>query len=248
MERKYHYMHGKVTIAVVYTARTLVVDCSARIAKEIPGAKIVNLVDEGLIGAIIEEGRVSPPLARRFLRLILTAQDAGADLIFETCSSVGDIAEASRFFVAAPIVRIDEAMALEAVRRYSRVTVLSTLSTTLGPTKRLLESRASSEGRMVEVAEGLAEGAFQALQGGDREKHDQMILDAAMALAPRTEAFVLAQASMAAVGSELIAQTGKPVLSSFGSGIALLKSLAEGCSGVMAREDEHPPEGVGRGM
>lgn len=223
-------MNRAITIAAVYTARTLVADCSQRIAAAVPGAKIVNLVDDGLIGSVIEEGRVSPASARRLLRLILAAQDAGADLILETCSSVGDIAEAARPFVEAPILRIDEAMALEAVRLYSRIAVLSTLPTTLGPTKRLLESRASGAGRRVDVAEGLAEGAFQALQGGDRAKHDRLILGAAESLAPRVEAFVLAQASMATIGEELADRTGKPVLSSLDSGIALLKSMAEGAA------------------
>lgn len=222
-----HDMNGKITIAAVYTARTLVADCSDRIAKAIPGAKLVNLVDEGLIGTIIEEGCMSPSSARRLLHLVMAAQDSGADFILETCSSVGDAAESAQLFVDVPVLRIDEAMALEAVRLYSRVAVLSTLPTTLGPTKRLLESRAARAGKRLEVAEGLAEGAFQALQSGDRARHNKLILDAAKALASRAEAFVLAQASMAAIGPELTALTGKPVLSSLDSGIARLRSLVE---------------------
>jgi Hydantoin racemase len=221
-------MAGNVTIAAFYTARTLVSSCSELIEKSLPRAKLVNIVDEGFIGTVIEDGCVSPASARRLLYHLMAAQDAGADFIFETCSSVGDAVESARPFLDVPIVRIDESMALAAVRGYSRIAVLATLPTTLGPTKRLIESRASREGRRVEVLEGLAAGAFQALQGGDRPRHDALILQAAESLASKADAFVLAQASMSAIEAELRQRTGKPILSSMDSGVAYLKSLVEG--------------------
>lgn len=49
---------------------------------------------------------------------------------------------------------------------------------------------------------------------GDRNRHDQMVLDGALQLAPQTDLIVLAQASMSRLAPMLSDKTGKAVLSS----------------------------------
>ena len=68
------------------------------------------------------------------------AVDAGADAIFNTCSSIGEIAQFARKLVPIPIYKIDDPMAIEAVETASRIGVLATLSTTLTPTAALLQT------------------------------------------------------------------------------------------------------------
>ena len=48
------------------------------------------------------------------------ADATGADVIFSTCSSIGEIADKARAFLQTPLVKIDEAMIREAVGQGSR--------------------------------------------------------------------------------------------------------------------------------
>jgi aspartate/glutamate racemase len=97
---------------------------------------VISIIEDALIQDVIRAGQVTPEIARRLVRYYLAAQDTGADLIFNTCSSIGDVAIMARSLVTIPIVKIDDAMAAEAVRTGVRVGVLATLQTTLAPTVR----------------------------------------------------------------------------------------------------------------
>jgi Asp/Glu/hydantoin racemase len=170
---------------------------------------------------------VTPEIARRLVRYYLAAQDTGADLIFNTCSSIGDVAIMARSLVAIPLVKIDDAMAAEAVRTGARVGVLATLQTTLAPTVRLVKAQAMAAGRSVSVVEGLARGAFEALMAKQPEKHDELVTAAAEQVAKQADVIVLAQGSMARMEIALAARTGKPVLSSPRRGVLEVKETLE---------------------
>ena len=105
--------------------------------------------------------------------------------------------------------------------------VISTLPTTLDPTRRLLERAAKEAGKEVVLVDGLAKGAFQAGQSGDGETHDRLIREAAEAIADQVDLFVLAQGSMARMEQKLAEITGKPVLSSPVSGVIGLKQFLQ---------------------
>ncbi len=216
---------GQITVAAFYTAPTLVSRCSELFRQMMPELRLVNIVDEGYIGQVIRDGCVTSASARRLLYHYWSAEEAGADYIFTTCSSIGDATEAARSFVKIPIVRIDEAMARQAVRNWTRIAVLATLPTTLGPTMRYVEMMAKRENRDVVMVNGLAEGAFQALIGGDAASHNRIILETAAKLADQADVFLLAQASMSVIEDELVAATGLPVLSSLLSGMEHLKAI-----------------------
>jgi Asp/Glu/hydantoin racemase len=144
-----------------------------------------------------------------------SAADAGADLVLVTCSSIGPAVDAARDFVPVPVLRVDEAMADEAVRLGSRVGVIATLTTTLEPTAALVDRRARAAGRDVEVASHVCDGAFEALQAGDRERHDELVREGVLRLAAEADVIVLAQASMARVVDALPEQERTvPILSS----------------------------------
>ena len=215
------------TVAAFYTAQALVGPCSETFADLLPDSRLINIVDDGFISDVISNNGMNSDLGRRLLRSFEAAEAAGADYIFSTCSSIGDYIESARQFIRIPIVRIDAAMAIKAVTQVSRVAVLATLATTLGPTVRLVQRHARRLERDVELIEGLAQGAFQALQGGDMETHNRLILETAKKLSDRAELFLLAQGSMAAMGKKLEEETGKPILTSLGSGLSYLKDVVE---------------------
>ncbi len=146
-------------------------------------------------------------------------------MIFNTCSSVGDVALKAKDLLNIPLVKIDDSMAEAAVNESSSIGVLATLPTTLSPTVRLIQHFAQKLSKEVEISEGLAEGAFQAVIAGDKEKHDQLILDAAEKLAGQVDLFVLAQGSMARMENQIAEATGKKVLSSPERGVLNVKEV-----------------------
>ena len=128
------------TVVAIYTGKGLAEPFEALFSKSLPQVRLVNIIDDSLIQDVIRAGGVPPSVAWRLIQYYGIAQSMRADLIVNTCSSVGDVVETGRKLVDVPIVRIDEPMADEAVRSSRNIAVLANLRTTLEPTMRLLEA------------------------------------------------------------------------------------------------------------
>jgi Asp/Glu/hydantoin racemase len=216
-------------VVAVHTAMALVQPLTAIFKEILPEVKLNHIADDSLIQEVIANGCVTPAVRKRLLAYYDMAAVAGADVVFNTCSSVGDVAEMAKDIVSVPVFRIDRPMAQEAIKRAERIGVISTLPTTLGPTRRLLELEARRMQCDVTLVDGLAEGAFQAGQSGDAETHDRLIAEAATKIADQVELFVLAQGSMARMENRLAELTGKPVLSSPSLGVQGLRNYLATC-------------------
>lgn len=214
-------------VVAIYTGHGLMENVRAMFQEQIPDCRLVNIIDDSLIADVIESNAVKPGVTRRLLQYYQTAADMGADVIFNTCSSVGDLVAVGQKLVDVPIVRIDEPMAREAVSKYQKIGVIATLPTTLEPTVRLLNEQAELLGKDISVVNGLADGAYQALVSGKPEEHDQRILDVAQKLAKEVDAIVLAQGSMARMEKKLAEATGIPVLSSISRGVKAVRAALE---------------------
>ena len=216
------------TVFAIHTAMPMVEPTKALFKEHLPDVRLINLVDDSLIQDVIKAGQVPDAVAKRLNAYYAAAVDAGADAIFNTCSSVGDVAARARSSLSIPIVKIDDAMARKAVGMGGAVGVLATLPTTLGPTVRLVQAEAERQGRTLTVVEGLAEGAFAALMAGDNARHDSLILETAKQVAPQVNVIVLAQGSVARMQETLETATGKPVLASPTLGVLDVKATLEG--------------------
>ena len=214
-----------VTVVAVYTGRGLAEAIQTIFSEVLPKCRLVNLIDDSIILDVIQAGKVTPPVIRRLVQYYQIAADIGADVILNTCSSVGEIVRIGSQLVETPIVRIDEPMAEKAARSFQKIGVLATVPTTLEPTIRLIQSKATGLGKTVTVRKVLADGAYQSLINGDSSGHDGLILKTAAKIAPEVEAIVLAQGSMVRMEKTLIEHTGKPVLSSPYLGVMAVKSL-----------------------
>lgn len=203
-----------IKITAIYTGQGLSEPLGELIKKKLPECSLTNVIDDGIIGDVVRSGGMTKAISRRLLRYFLEAQESGADYILNTCSSVGEVVDAARPFVETPIIRIDDEMAKSAVSGFDRVGVVATLPTTLHPTMRLLEEKAAEAGKRVEVVDGLAQGAYDALIGGDPQKHDELILQAAKKLSGSVPCIVLAQGSMMRMRGRLERETGITVLAS----------------------------------
>ncbi|OUL94279.1 aspartate/glutamate racemase family protein [Paraburkholderia hospita] len=210
------------TIAVVHTGPVTIQPIKEQISEQIPGARVINIMDDSLLNDVRAAGHLTPEVASRIHSYMANAQAMHVDIILNACSSVGEAVDSVRNFVNTPIVKIDEAMAEEASSIGRRVGVVATVSTTLEPTVRLIKKKADDLGRPIEVTERIAEGAFEALLRGDAAHHDEILKNTISTLAEQVDVVVLAQVSMARLVPQL---TGVrvPVLSSPKSGVAALK-------------------------
>lgn len=214
-----------INVICVHTAMALVEPLTKTFAELLPEVNVNHIADSSLIKEVIANNEVTPAVKRRLLAYYNAAADAGADVVFNTCSSVGDVADYGNAYARIPVFRIDRPMAAQAVMQAGRIGVISTLPTTLDPTCRLLLGEAAKAGRDVVLVEGLADGAFAAGQSGDGETHDRLIAEAAQRIADKVDLFVLAQGSMARMEKRLSELTGKPVLSSPVSGVLGLRKF-----------------------
>lgn len=203
------------TLGLIHTSATLVPVFAELCAKYIPHVKTFNIVDDSLIKNTIACGELTADTSRRVVNYAGSAQDAGADYILFTCSSIGPAVEAAAGLSHVPVLRVDQPMADKAVQSGKKIGVVATLSTTLNPTSDLVRRRAIAAGKEIELVPVLCEGAFEALMSGDAATHDQKVGDALRKLANEVDVILLAQASMARVVDTLAEADKKvPILAS----------------------------------
>src|SRR5687767_10394078 len=216
-------------LALIHTVAGLVPRFRELAAELMPDVETFDIVDETLLRDATKEGRVSLDTARRLFAHLAAAERHGADAILVTCSSMGDAVDAARPFAGVPLLRIDQAMAEQAVQRGSRIGVLATLWSTLRPTAVLIERTAAQAGREAEVRHRLCDGAFEALRAGDTERHDSLVRDGLRELIGWAEVIVLAQASMARVVDTLSEEERRtPILSSPRLGMERVRDVLAG--------------------
>jgi Asp/Glu/hydantoin racemase len=203
------------TLGLVHTSATLVPMFAELCSKYLPHVKTFNIVDDSLIKNTIACGQLTPETSRRVVNYAGSAQDAGADFILFTCSSIGPAVEAAAALTRVPVLRVDQPMADKAVQTGKRIGVIATLPTTLEPTNDLVKRRAAAAGKEFVLVSKLCEGAFDALMSGDAATHDKKVGDALKQLSTEVDVIVLAQASMARVVDTLSEADKKvPILAS----------------------------------
>ena len=186
-------------LAIVHTAPMLepVFERLVRTAR--PDVETVHIVDEELLADAIANDGLTDANRSAVAARVREAAATGADAVLVTCSSIGEAVEAAAGAVGVPVVRVDVAMAQEAVDAGRRIGVLATLRSTLRPTAALIRRTARDAGREVDIIEQLCDGAYAALRAGDRDRHDALVRAGYEALRGRVDVVVLAQASMARI-------------------------------------------------
>lgn len=190
---------GGKTLGLVHTSATLVPMFAELCSKYLPGVKTFNIVDDSLIKNTIACGELTASTSKRVVNYAASAQEAGADFILFTCSSIGPAVETAATLTGVPVLRVDQPMADQAVQTGKRIGVIATLPTTLNPTSDLVKRRAIAAGKEIELKAVLCEGAFDALMSGDAATHDKKVGDALKQLVNEVDVILLAQASMARV-------------------------------------------------
>lgn len=214
--------------ALIYTSTTpeLIELVEREVRKNIgEEAELLSLQNPGILASVREAGYVTPQAASELISMYMEAVKQGADGILNICSSVGEVADCMQTaaaYIGVPIVRIDEEMCREAVRRGSRIAVMATLPTTLTPTRNTVKRVAREMGRHVELVDILVDGAF----GLDPESFRKLLLTRASEVKDKADVILLAQGSMAYVEEDIDRELGIITLSSprFGA-VELRKAL-----------------------
>lgn len=214
-------------LAIVETSQISSAELKRLCAEIIPDVKVCEFIDDTLLAEVVANGSPTPAVRRRMLNYYHHAQLVGADVILNQCSSVSEVAETIKPFIDVPIIKIDEAMARKAVSIGSRIAVIATVASTVGPSVRLVESMAREAGKQVQIEQRLVDGAMMVLlQTGDREKHNAMIVGDVEEAAKHNDVIVLAQGSMTVLEPSL-KHISKPVLTSPRLGIEYVREVLQ---------------------
>jgi len=215
------------TVVIVHTVLSTVKILEKVFLELLPGVKRINIVDESLLLEVIEAGKITKKVCKRLCNYFIFAEEIGADVILNACSSVSEVVDLSRPFVNIPILKIDEPMAEKSIKVGTNIGVVATLITTLGPTSRLVKSKSIELRKEVKIEERLCKGAFEALVSGDIKKHDELIIRNIEEISNRVDIIVLAQASMARIIPQLSDQVKEKILSSPRFGVQQIKKIIE---------------------
>ena len=191
-------------LALIHTVPS-VIPLFAGLAHDLlgPEVELMHVADEILLKAILDQGGVSPFIARRLTQHAVDAEQAGAAAVQLTCSSISPCADQARASVSIPVLTIDAPMVEQAIRLAHRIGVAATAVTTLHPTADLVRRQAAAAGRSVDVESVLCQGAHAAMLSGDMQTHDRIVRQAVTDLMPRSDVVLLAQASMARVADSI---------------------------------------------
>ena len=195
----------KSKLALISTGIRIAGTITTLIKEITPDVEIINIADDSIIRTIAANKNVIPSgVFRRLTTYIVLAEEAGVDAVLVTCSSISEVVDIAKSLVKIPVFKIDGPMTDKAVATGKRIGVAATLATTLEPSKRLLFSTSEKAGKVISIDETLCEGARDALESGDADKHDEIIRNEVKALLDKCDVVVLAQASMARAAQDLV--------------------------------------------
>ena len=181
----------------------------------LPGIRVKHILDEPLLEAIRQRGRLAQADGDRLLSHLKQAELIGTQAVLVTCSTTSPLVDSLQAQVAIPVFKIDQVMIEQAVHLGTRIGVVATNRTTLEPTRQMLLAQAEKTGKKIEYTEMFIDGALEALLEGQAELHDRLVHQAIREIRPAVDVVVLAQASMArTLDGPADLGEGAPVLSS----------------------------------
>ena len=189
------------------------------LTEKVPDLRVSFITDDTILADVKANGEPDKAVFERMTLYAMAAERMGADVILNSCSTVGEVADAYAKVVNIPVVKIDEAMAEEAVEAGEKLALIATVETTLSPSQKQLENAAAKADRQVKIDQYLEIEAWNCLSAGDSEGHNRILLEKIRDLAEKDyDAIVMAQVSMRALLPELKG-VKKPVFCSFYSGL-----------------------------
>ena len=215
-------------IACIHTVYSVIDSFTRQLREGIPGdIKIHTLYDDFLATDPADTGKFSAINHQRLRLDFQACALTGADVIVVSCSTLSPSVRLLRGEVNVPVVAIDDAMVADAVAAGSRIGLLATANSTVGPSSSALRAAAQAAGKEIQLQVLCNEEAIRARKAGDQAAHDRLVLELADRLDP-CDVIVLAQASMAHMEDAVARRTGTPALSSPARCIRQVRAVLEG--------------------
>ncbi len=212
-------------VGVIHTFLYSVEDLKKLFAELVPEVEMINVIDDSLLREVLANGGPTPGVIRRICSYAQQLEAMGCDMILNQCSSVGEVADIAQKTISIPYVKVDGAMAKEAIAKGRKIGVVATAFTTLGPSVRLIENTVKEMGADNVVNSCFAEGAYDALlKDNDKPKHDRILMDTIDKACAENDVVCLAQGSMISL-VEKCKDKPVPVLHSFRSGVSQIRDV-----------------------
>lgn len=193
-------------VGLIHTTLNSVEPSNAAFRKIGSDIEIVNYLNEGIMPELRSTG-VSSRIMSEMMQLAWAAERAGCQGIILNCSLMSPYADDMARLVHIPLISADIAMLEYVTAHASRVAVLATVAKAGPTTAKLLQNLAAEQGKKIDVEVKIAEGAFEALNKGDEELHNQIIHEAARIYDGKVNLIVFAQISMVRALESLKLQT-----------------------------------------
>jgi aspartate/glutamate racemase len=214
------------TLGIIHAVNLTIRAMQPFLEKYIPDIEVVHLCDDTIQRDNSKAGVGVIPKRNyyKFAQYAHNLEEAGADMILLACSTFNYAAELARPMINIPIMQIDRPMMELAVGQGKRVGLLATLATTVPSSERLLRIVAGEQKKEVEIRTVLREEAFRAIQKGDAETHNAMLMEEIDKLSGEVDSIAMAQLSMSALAPHLT-DTRVPVYDSGTTGFARIRQM-----------------------
>jgi aspartate/glutamate racemase len=217
---------SKKTLGIIHAVNLTIGAMQPFLKRYIPDIEVVHLCDDTIQRDNIRAGVGVIPKVNyfKFAQYAHNLEEAGVDMILLACSTFNYSAELARPMIDIPIMQIDRPMMEMAVCQGPRVGLLATLATTVPSSERLLGIVAAEQKKHVEITTVLREEAFRAIQKGDTETHNSILLEEIEKLSGKVDSIVMAQLSMSAL-EPYLPQTRVPVYNSGTTGFERVRQM-----------------------
>lgn len=209
---------------LIHTSPVSLDELKALFHEMLPDVEMVNIIDDSLLEEVKRNGSITPQIISRMCSYVQIAKTMKPDIIFNQCSSVGEAFDIARTQAECLTLKIDEPMAEKAVSLGTRIGLVATVASTVKPSSNLIRNTAKKLGREITVTEYLVEGALDMLMKGEKDRHNELVIEEIRKAEKENDVVVLAQGSMTAI-LPLLKETEKPVLTSPRLAVQRVKDL-----------------------
>ena len=221
-------------IALIHATALAMAPVAAAFERLWPEARRMNLLDDRLSQDLALAGVLDDAMMARFHTLAQYAKRCGADAILFTCSAFGPAIDSVKQSIGLPTLNPNEAMFDEALAQCrtiaaaretpAKVGLMTTFVPSSAPLVLELEAAAHLLNMPLVIDTACATGAMEALNMGNGETHDRLIVERAASL-EQCDVLLLGQFSMARAQAAVEKRVDRPVLTSPDSAVKRLKEL-----------------------
>jgi Asp/Glu/hydantoin racemase len=191
-----------------------------------PAARTTSIFDQSTYQDLGPDRSLTPEIYRRIAALLRYSADCGVDGVLVTGSLFGPAAVKGRQALSIPVLTSFDGLIDEALASGSRFNMIATDPGTNRMLAAELNERAAAAGKNVTLNPVYVPDAMSLLQGGDRDSHDRLVVQAAADAGP-CDAILLGQFSMGPTKPLVEQRTGQPVLDAPEAAVRKLRALFE---------------------